>query len=141
MVDHLTIDDKTTNINNTKEIDDILSAISNLPQEDLENFNLDEPNTWNKAKSSSYSEQWEIEYKEELQSLKDMGVYKLLHRSQVSAGAKIRKGRPVFCLKMANPFDGKYAWYSKGLNRYTERTIRAQPHLWCAWSHGGFHCI
>ena len=91
-VDHLTIDDKTTNIDNTKEIDDILAAISNLPQEDLENFNLDEPNTWNEAKSSSYREQWEIGYKEELQSLKDMGVYKLLHRSQVPAGAKIRKG-------------------------------------------------
>ena len=99
-VDHLTISE-----DNTKEIDDILAAISNLPQADLENFNLDEPNTWNEAKASSYSEQWEIGYREELQSLKDMGVYRLLHRSQVPAGSKIRKGRPVFRLK--RDADGK----------------------------------
>ena len=88
-----------------ERIDNILAAISSIPQTDLDNFGLDEPNTWNEARSSSYSEQWELGYREELQSLKDMGVYKLLHRSQVSAETKIRKGRPVFRLK--RDADGK----------------------------------
>ena len=34
-----------------------------------------------------------------------MGVYRLLHRSQIPAGAKVRKGRPVFHLK--EDADGK----------------------------------
>jgi hypothetical protein len=104
-VDHLTINDGTASNEDGQRIDDALAAISNIPQADLENFNLDEPNTWDEAKSSSYSEQWEIGYREELQSLKDMGVYRLLHRSQIPAGAKVRKGRPVFRLK--RDADGK----------------------------------
>ena len=44
-VDHLTLTDKTADVNNAKKIDEILAAISNLPQADLENFNLDEPNS------------------------------------------------------------------------------------------------
>ena len=102
---NLTIDDGTVGNDEAKRINDILAAISNIPQADLKNFDLDEPNTWNEAKSSSYSEQWELGYRDELQSLKDMGVYKLIHRSQVPAGTKIRKGRPVFRLK--RDADGK----------------------------------
>ena len=88
-VDNLTITDGTTNNEEAERIDDLLAAISSIPQTDLENFDLDEPNTWQEAKSSPYSEQWEFGYREELQSLKDMGVYRLLHRSQVLAGTKI----------------------------------------------------
>ena len=91
-IDHLTINDGTICDNDAKQVDNILAAISNIPQTDLKNFNLDEPNTWDEAKSSSYSEQWELGYRDELQSLKDMGVYKLIHCSQVPAGSKIRKG-------------------------------------------------
>ena len=88
-----------------ERIDRILAAITNIPQADLDNFDLDEPKTWEEARKSSYGEQWEAGYREELKSLKDMGVYKLIHRSQVPAGTKIRKGRPVFRLK--RDADGK----------------------------------
>ena len=104
-INRLAIDDGTVSGEEAKRIDDALAAISDIPQTDLENFDLDEPNSWDEAKSSSYSEQWEMGYKEELQSLKDMGVYRLIHRSQIPAGAKIRKGRPVFRLK--RDADGK----------------------------------
>jgi hypothetical protein len=98
-VNRLAIDDGTVNSEEAKRIDDALAAISDIPQTDLENFDLNEPNSWDETKSSSYSEQWEMGYREELQSLKDMGVYRLIHRSQIPVGAKIQKGRPVFRLK------------------------------------------
>jgi hypothetical protein len=104
-VDHLTIGDGIMSNEEAERIDNILAAILSIPQTDLDNFGLDKPNTWNEARSSSYSEQWELGYREELQSLKDMGVYKLLHRSQVLAETKIRKGWPVFWLK--RDADGK----------------------------------
>lgn len=49
--------------------------------------------------ASPYSKEWEAGYKEELKSLKEMGVYKLIPRDQVPAGQRIRKGRPVFKIK------------------------------------------
>jgi len=103
--DNLTINNETTDDSESQRIDDILAAIADIPQVDLENFDLDEPNTWTEAKASSYSEQWEAGYKDELTSLRNMGVYKLIPRSQVPVGAKIRKGRPVFRLK--RDADGK----------------------------------
>jgi hypothetical protein len=42
---------------------------------------------------------WKKGYDEELQSLKDMKVYTLVHRSDVPIGHKIRKGRPIFKIK------------------------------------------
>jgi hypothetical protein len=44
-------------------------------------------------------------YREELQSLKDMSIYRLIYHSQIPARPKIRKGRPVFRLK--RDADGK----------------------------------
>ena len=120
----------------------MLAAIADIPQTDLDNFDLDEPNSWNEAKASSYSEQWEIGYKEELQSLKDMGVYKLIHRSQVPIGAKVYKGQPIFRLK--RDADGKPIWWkvwyassSKDLSKYMGKTTQVLPHRLHAWNHGG----
>ncbi|KAJ3992525.1 hypothetical protein F5050DRAFT_1557798, partial [Lentinula boryana] len=59
----------------------------------------DEPNTWEEAKNSSDSTQWRLAYKDELRSLKEMGVYKIVPRSDVPTGTKIHKGRPVFKIK------------------------------------------
>ena len=87
------------NDSEVEKIDHLLATIGDIPQADLDNFSLDEPNSWEEAKSSSYSKRWEEGYREELNSLKEMGVYKLIHWSQVHASAKIRKGRPVFRLK------------------------------------------
>lgn len=49
----------------------------------------DEPRTWGEAKASADAKQWEAGYKEELKSLKDMGVYKLVPRDQVPPGQKV----------------------------------------------------
>ena len=103
--DNLTIDNGKVDDSETECIDDILAAIADIPQIDLKNYDLDKPNTWNKVKSSSYSKQWENGYKEELQSLKDMGVYKLIPCSQILLSTKIQKGHPVFRLKYDT--DGK----------------------------------
>ncbi|KAJ3983246.1 hypothetical protein F5890DRAFT_1396737, partial [Lentinula detonsa] len=59
----------------------------------------DEPNTWEEAKNSADSTQWRLAYEDELRSLKEMGVYKIVPRSEVPIGTKIRKGRPVFKIK------------------------------------------
>ena len=42
---------------------------------------------------------WEEGYHDELKSLKDMGVYKLIPRTDVPQGHKVRKGMPVFRIK------------------------------------------
>jgi Reverse transcriptase (RNA-dependent DNA polymerase) len=104
-LNNLRINDDIVHPSETDQIDQTLAAIADISQADLGNFDLDEPNTWEEAKMSPYSEQWEAGYREELKSLKDMQVYKLIHRSQIPSNAKIRKGRPVFRLK--RDADGK----------------------------------
>lgn len=42
---------------------------------------------------------WEAGYRNELTSLKEMGVYKLVSRPDVPQGKKIHKGKPVFEIK------------------------------------------
>ncbi|GLB45783.1 hypothetical protein LshimejAT787_2900110 [Lyophyllum shimeji] len=59
----------------------------------------DEPRTWREAQASADARRWEEGYRDELKSLKDMGVYKLVPRSDVPHGQKIRKGRPIFKIK------------------------------------------
>jgi Reverse transcriptase (RNA-dependent DNA polymerase)/GAG-pre-integrase domain len=104
-LNNLRINDDIVHPSEIDQIDQTLAAIADISQADLDNFDLDEPNTWEEAKMSPYSEQWEAGYREELKSLKDMQVYKLIHRSQIPSNAKVRKGRPVFRLK--RDADGK----------------------------------
>ena len=59
----------------------------------------DEPRMWEEAKVSVHAKQWEAGYRDELNSLKDMGVYKLIPQDQVPTGRKVHRGRPVFKLK------------------------------------------
>ena len=56
----------------------------------------DEPSTWQEAQKLPDAPRWRAAYKEELKSLRDMEVYKLIPRDQVPTGHKIWKGRPVF---------------------------------------------
>ncbi|KAF8800333.1 hypothetical protein BYT27DRAFT_7262979 [Phlegmacium glaucopus] len=74
------------------QINCILAAVSDIPQTTFNNFDLDKPNSWKEAQNLPYSSQWEAGYCEELNSLKEMSVYKLVHRSQVPPSTKIRKG-------------------------------------------------
>ena len=59
----------------------------------------DEPRTWKEAQASPEVKEWKNGYLDELKSLKDMGIYKLVPRSSVPAGTKIQKGCPVFTQK------------------------------------------
>jgi len=79
-------------------IEKALMINSNLPEIDLTAID-DEPQTWEDAKKSVDAKKWEEGYKEELRLLKEMGVYKVVPRSQVPPGTKIWKGQPVFKIK------------------------------------------
>jgi len=71
-----------------------------MPQIDLSTLEFeDELKNWKEAKASANAKQWEEGYHEELKSLKDMGVYKLIPRSDIPQGQKIRKGMPIFRIK------------------------------------------
>ena len=81
-------------------VDRALFAISEMPQIDLSSLEFDnEPRTWKEAKASANAKHWEEGYHNELKSLKDMGVYKLIPRTDIPQGHKVRKGMPVFRIK------------------------------------------
>ena len=78
------VDNSTTRDRST------LAAITDTLDFDPSSPDLnDEPQTWEEAQRSPYAEQWHTGYKEELTSLKDMGVYELVPKSQVPLGQKI----------------------------------------------------
>ena len=82
--------------NSAHKLGDILATISNeVPSFIFE----EEPRTWEEAKRSPDATRWESGYREELKSLKEMGVYELVPREDVPAGTKVRKGQPLFVLK------------------------------------------
>ena len=71
-----------------------------MPQIDPSTLEFeDEPRSWKEAKAPANAKHWEEGYCDELKSLKDMGVYRLITRSEVLQGHKIRKGMPVFQIK------------------------------------------
>jgi hypothetical protein len=79
---------------------ELLALISEMTDLDLESLQFkDEPKTWNEAKTSVDATRWEARYRDELKSLKEMGVYKLIPRSDVPPGKCVRKGKPVFHIK------------------------------------------
>ena len=85
---------------NVEQIDQTLSAISEMIKIDPSTLEFkDEPKTWDKAKQSANAKRWEEGYHDELKSLKEMGVYKLVPRCDIPQGTKIQKGRPVFRIK------------------------------------------
>jgi hypothetical protein len=85
---------------------ELLALISEMTDIDPESLQFeDEPRTWDEAKDSADAARWEAGYREELKSLKDMDVYKLIPRSEVPPGKRIRKGKPVFHIKRDE--DGK----------------------------------
>lgn len=60
----------------------------------------DEPKMWREARECADAKNWEEGYRDELKSLKEMGVYELvLQHSEVPQGHKVRKGCPIFKIK------------------------------------------
>ena len=76
------------------------ALISEMTDFDPESLQFeDESKTWEAAKNSGDAEQWQAGYLDELKSLKDMGVYKLIPRGNVPQGKWICRGQPVFHIK------------------------------------------
>lgn len=71
----------------------------NIAAEDLQHEFPDDPSTYAEAMASPHAAEWRKALQEEFDSLKQMGVYKLVPRSSVPAGRRIMKGKPVFKLK------------------------------------------
>jgi hypothetical protein len=92
---------------NMGELNRALMSIGNIDEPSLASDIMgidpltcnDEPQTWKEALRSGDASRWQAGFQEELDSLKEMGVYKLIPRSDVPAGCKVRKGRPVFRIK------------------------------------------
>lgn len=87
------------NVASIEDLDYLLTAADTYGNNPLGILPNDEPRTWSEAKVSGDASKWEAAYQEELTSLKEMGVYKLVPRSDIPAGHKIRTGRPVFKIK------------------------------------------
>jgi Reverse transcriptase (RNA-dependent DNA polymerase) len=79
--------------NTKEELEEIMAALANTPV-DLEY--PDDPASLQEALDSSEADDWRKAMAEEFASIKEMGVYKLIPRSDVPKGRKIMKGRPVF---------------------------------------------
>lgn len=86
------------NITTMEEIEHLLAAVEAL-SDPITLEADDEPRTWKEAQESADARQWEEAYREELRSLKEMGVYQLVPREDVPSGHKVQKGRPVFKIK------------------------------------------
>ena len=86
------------NITTLHDINYLLTATQDL-HDHLTPDTHDKPQTWAEAKQSGDAQQWETAYCDELDSLRDMGVYKLVPRTVVPASQKVRTGSPVFKIK------------------------------------------
>lgn len=123
---------------NPNQASEILAALSDFPDLNPATMDFqDEPRTWDEAVNSTDSEKWRKGYREELDSLKEMGVYKLIPRSEVPQGHKVRKGRPVFKIKRDETgkavrwkvrlvFKGFEQIYGKDYNKTTSPTARME---------------
>ena len=81
----------------THLMDQVLAAIADTSTIDLRNFGLeDEPKTYAEAKVSHDANKWEAGYCEEIKSLKDMKVFRLIPKSDIPKGSKVRRGCPIF---------------------------------------------
>jgi hypothetical protein len=81
--------------------------------------NPDEP-TFREAMNSPDTDKWTLGIQDELKSLKEMGVYKLIPRSDVPTGRKILRGKWVLLLKRdehGNPVRHKACFVVKGFEQ------------------------
>ncbi|TFY55680.1 hypothetical protein EVJ58_g8092 [Rhodofomes roseus] len=119
---------------------DILAQLEALAASDAIPMDVEypgDPATLEEAMSGPFKAEWSASLSDELKSIKDLGVYKLIPRSQVPAGRRILKGKPVFRLKRnekGEPVRFKSRWCAKGFqqvygldyNRTSSPTMRME---------------
>ena len=72
--------------------DTILLAINECSALSAQHLAMDAPKNWEEAQKQPEAAEWKTAINEELKSLKDMGVYELIQRSELPHNTKIRKG-------------------------------------------------
>ena len=77
----------------------ILSAIAESSAINPQNYAENAPKNWEEAKRTPEAAEWKAAIDDELKSLRDMGVYKLIPRSKLPDGCKIRKGQIILLNK------------------------------------------
>jgi transposase InsO family protein len=100
---HLSLDDK--DVETSERIDRILSTIAETSNIDPQSFAPgSEPKDWADSQKRPPAEaaEWATAFKEECNSLKEMGVYVLVPRSAIPAGCKIRHCKAVLRNKLNN---------------------------------------
>jgi transposase InsO family protein len=135
---HLSLDDKDTDP--TERIDKILAAIADTSNIDPCSFGPgDEPKDWPDSQKRPPKEaaEWAAAFKEECNSLRDMGVYVLVPRSSVPVNQKIRRCKAVLRNKLNNQnrlsrrkvrfvFKGYEQIYGKDYTSSTSPTARME---------------
>jgi hypothetical protein len=99
-----------------EELASLTTAFAALPV-NLEHEQHDDPSTYAEAMASEHASEWTATLKEEFDSLRDLGVYRLVPRSSIPPGRKVMKGRPVFKLKHdqhGNPVHFKARYICRG---------------------------
>lgn len=100
--EHLAIDDRDQGAA-AERVDRILAAIAEHSNIDPRTFGFDEePKDWADAQLRPPAEaaEWKAAFEDESKSLKDMGVYKLVPRTEVPDTHKIRHCKPVLKNKL-----------------------------------------
>lgn len=85
----------------TNELDQVLAVMGIRDGiEDIDpTIDQDAPRTLDKARKSVDWPRWEASYHDELNSLKEMGMWELTPQENILEGQKVFKGRPVFTIK------------------------------------------
>lgn len=94
-----------------------LTSVFAAAPDDFEHEHPSDPVTYAEAMSSPHAAAWTAAMRDEFQSLRDLGVYKLVPRTSVPTGRKIMTGRPVFKLKrdqVGNPARFKARYVCRG---------------------------
>lgn len=81
-----------------EELDRVITTLSAIDESDPGD-DPDTPRSLEEAQNSVDWQLWKASYQDEIDSLKEMGVWELVPRENVPADQKIFKGRPVFTIK------------------------------------------
>ena len=83
-------------------IDNILAAIADHSTIDPRTLAGDEPRDWADSQCRPLAEaaEWKVAFEDEIKSLREMGVYVLIPRSEVPTGAKVRRCKAVLKNKL-----------------------------------------